>query len=166
MNDDLFNTDDFMNSSVEGVGSTTVTPIPAGTYMALIGNSDNAITLNAYDRKDGQPGKVRQLSVTFELLDEAGTIKAQIDGREPKHTQGYFLDITPDGKFDNGKGKNVGINKLRDALGQNSGGPWNPNMLRGAGPLQVQIVVEPDKKDASILRNRIKAVGAANAQMK
>jgi hypothetical protein len=43
-----------------------------------------------------------------------------------------WLDITPQGSLDMGRGKNVHLNRLREAFNQNRPGqPWNPMMLVG-----------------------------------
>jgi hypothetical protein len=166
---DVFSADDFLNMAVEGIGSLVVTPIPAGNYLALIGQDENSIRFSANDRTDGKPGKYYMLSVTFDLVDDQGTLRAAIDGRDPKHTESYFVDmidapgVRP--QLDMGKGKNVKLNRLREALGQNTGAPWQPSMLRGAGPVQLQLGVQPDKKDKSTPRNYIKAVGKPGAKL-
>lgn len=156
---DVFSPDDFLNMAVEGVGSTVITPIPAGTYMALIGNDENSVRFDRKERTDGKPGHINMLSVTFEIIDDNGSLKAQIDGRDPKHTQFFFVDLGPDGKLDMSAGKNVNLNRLRSALNQNTGAPWSPSMLRGAGPVAIQMVVQPDKRDRDTPRNHIKAFG-------
>ena len=147
----------FMQGTVEGVGSTTVTPIPAGEVLALIGQ-DNSVRPNTFQDKTTGETRVR-LDVTFDILDDSGAIRAAIDGRDPKITQGFFLDLVP-GTFqlDMGKGKNVQLNRLREAVGQNDGRAWSPPMLMGAGPVKLQIVVEPNKQTGE-LQNRIKSFG-------
>lgn len=169
MTSDVFSADDFLNMAVEGVGSLVVTPIPQGNYLALIGQDDNSIRFSASDRTDGKPGKYYMLSVTFDLVDDQGLIRAQIDGRDPKHTESYFVDMLEQPgqrpQLDMGKGKNVKLNRLREALGQNTGAPWQPSMLRGAGPVQIQIGIQPDKRDKTTARNYIKAVGKPGAKL-
>lgn len=159
---DPFDLEGFMNQEVEGIGSTTVTPIPAGKYFAMIGPEERDVRLASFTNKTtGEPGL--QLFVTFHLIDDSGSLKAKID-REPRITHSYFLDtiIGDSGRagLDMGKGKNVALNRLRAACGQNTGGRWAPPMLRGAGPVSIDIIVEPDKTDREVLRNRVKAVGA------
>jgi len=53
-------------------------------------------------------------------------------GREPKVRQSLMLDVRADGALEFGKGKNVGLGRVREALGQNSTGrPWSFPMLGG-----------------------------------
>ena len=154
----VFDPNEF-STPVEGVGSTSVTVIPAGEYLALIGSGENDVRPVPYTDQKTNQQKLR-LDITFDLVDDSGAIRAAIDGRDPRHTQGFFTDLIPGTwKLDMGKGKNVSINKLREAVGQNTGAAWVYTMLRGAGPLKLNIVVEPDKQDPSLMRNRIKTFG-------
>lgn len=162
----VFDPAEFMTQTTEGVGSTVVTPIPAGTYLAIIANRDDSVVAKAWS-KDGRSGG--QLMVCFDIIDDDGSLKAKIDGRDPRHTQSYFLDLTtnPNGRtiLDMGPGKNVHLNRLREAVDQNTGEAWNPMMLKGAGPIKIVLVVEPDKNDKEIPRNRLKALGKPNAKL-
>ena len=59
-----------------------------------------------------------------ELAKQLGREKLQV-------RQSVFLDMK-DGKLDMDKGKNIGLNRLREALGQNvEGKKWSPNDLKG-----------------------------------
>jgi hypothetical protein len=49
------------------------------------------------------------------------------------------------------------LGRLREALGQNKAGVLF-GAMKGAGPIRVSVIQEPDEKDASIIYNRIKAV--------
>lgn len=156
---DPFDEEAFANEMVEGVGSTTVTPIPAGDYFATIGDK---IKLSPFSRKDtGEPGAL--INVPFLIVDDSGAIKAAIDGRDPIHYESYFLDVTRNSQgkivLDMGKGKNTKLNRLREAVGQNTGAAWSYPMLCGAGPLKIKIGVGPDKNDKELMRNHLKAVG-------
>jgi hypothetical protein len=57
-------------------------------------------------------------------------------------------------------GKNVDLNRLRAAVGQNEKGkPWNIMMLKGAGPLKVTTGLRADKNSADVYYTDVKAVG-------
>ena len=155
----IFDPTSFMQDVVEGVGSTTLTPIPAGEYLALIGQGDKDVNPVPFQDKNTNEQRLR-LDITFELVDDSGAIRAAIDGRDPKLTQGFFIDLIPNTfRLDMSKGKNVQLNRLREAVGQNTGSGWSPPMLRGAGPLKISVIVEPDKQDREVLRNKIKSFG-------
>lgn len=151
-----FDMDQFMNSSSEGPGSTTITPVPVGEYFATI---DENVKAETYSRKDGSTGL--RLALTFNIIDNDGSIKAAMDGRDPKLTHSYFVDTTPQMTLDMSKGKNVQLNRLREALSQNGEGAWNVSMLRNAGPLKISVKHEPRRDDTSILDPRLKDVARA-----
>ena len=159
----VFDPTAFASMPVEGVGSTAVTPLPAGEYLALIGDKDTDVRPVPFqDQKTGE-SRLR-LDVAFNILDDSGALRAQIDGRDPRHIQGIFCDLIPGTwQLDMGKGKNVTLNKLREAVGQNTGAPWVYTMLRGAGPLKINVTMGPDKQDNSIMRNNIKSFGKPSA---
>src|SRR5262249_3688257 len=129
-------------------------------YIALIASDENAVKAVPFNDKATGEQRVR-LDVTFDIIDDGGMVKAAIDGREPRIIQGYFLDIAG-GMLDMSKGKNVQLNRLSEAVGQNPGVAWTPPMLRGAGPVKLNIVIEQDKQDKEVYRNRIKSIGKPN----
>ena len=62
----------------------------------------------------------KQVTVTdivYELDDQAARTATGLD--TPTVRQSVFLDLTPNGKLDMSKGKNIGLGKLREALGLN-----------------------------------------------
>ena len=138
-----FDLDKFMEQSAD-VGSTTFEPIPQGEYTAII---DDAVLRTAGD------GVV--LDVTFLLQDEA--VKARLGRDKLSVKSGFFLDTTPNGGFDMSKGKNIKLNKLREAVDQNKPG-WKVPMLKGAGPLKVLVSLRPDKNSDAIY-NDVKSFG-------
>lgn len=134
----VFDPEAFLDSSVEGEMDDHLTPVPPG------------------DR----PGQVKSVQKPKEITTDAGDIyylmeviwhitddeSKQATGRdEPTCRQTIFLDITPEGSLDLGKGKNVQLGALRTAVGQNKKGKkWSPQLLVGAMGL---CHVEPDRKD-------------------
>lgn len=113
-----FNTDAFLNTQVEGETSTEYTPIPEGEYNAVIEKVDA--------RTVGQNSSP--------VLDVVWRLDApnEEDAHEKSVRQTVWLDITSQGALDMGKGRNVQLGRLRDALGQNvAGQPWMPSMLLG-----------------------------------
>jgi hypothetical protein len=145
----VFDPEAFMNSNTgSDVGSTTIEPIPAGDYKAMI---DEVATPR-------QAGDRMVMDITFLLLSPE---TAQKLGREKLTVrQGYFLDLTGDMRLDMSKGKNVQLNRLRDALGQLTPN-WGPAKLRGAGPLTITVGLRPDKNDPSVVYNQVNTVGKA-----
>lgn len=79
---------------------------------------------------------------------------------EPTVYQTIWLDISGSGGLDTSKGKNVGLGKLRDALGQNrEGQPWSPGMLVGQVAL-IRVGHSIDKRDNVTVQAEVKAVAA------
>lgn len=120
-----FNADDLMNSSVNGAMETSFIPVPEGEYRANI--SKVAIR----QAKDSI-----LLDVTWEIDDDAVRSATGIDN--PQVRQSLFLDINESGSLDLGKGKNVGLGRLREAVGQNGPGAWAPGQLMGC-PAMVRV---------------------------
>lgn len=139
-----FDPDKFMEQTADA-GSTSFEPIPAGEYTALI---DDVVVRTAGD------GVVMDVSCLLQDPETAAKL-----GRDRLLVKtGIFLDLTPNGGMDMGKGKNVRLNKLRDAVGQNKPG-WKYPMLKGAGPLKVTVGLRPDKNSPDVIYNDIKAFG-------
>lgn len=135
----------FMNSTTTEVGSTIFEPIPSGEYSAII----EAVNppRNVGDR--------HVMDVFFLLL--APDIAAKLGRDKLVIKQGYFLDFSPNFGLDMSKGKNIALNKLRDALGQLKNN-WSPRDLIGAGPLKVQVGLRSDRINPDVIYNEIKAV--------
>lgn len=143
-----FNPEAFMNSSVEEANSTQLNAVPEGEYPGVI----NSVT----PRTTGT-GKAL-LSVGWKVDDE--NARKETGMAEPMVYQTVWLDLTESGGLDMGKGKNVGLGKLRDALGQNKAGqPWSPGMLVGQTAL-IRVAHSIDKRDGVSIQAEVKAVAA------
>jgi hypothetical protein len=143
-----FDADSFMNSSVSDANATQYTPVPEGEYQAAIASVTPRTT---------STGKAL-LSIGWKVDDEAARTATGM--AEPTVFQTIWLDITESGGLDMGKGKNVGLGKLRDALGQNKpGSPWSPGMLVGQVAL-VKVGHSIDKRDNVTIQAEVKAVAA------
>lgn len=118
----MFDPTKFMNLQVDQPMDTEYVPIPEGEWTASI--------------KDVKPRMAKEsaiLDVLWRIDDPSGQVKASTGLDENIVRQSIFLDVTPAGGFDLGKGKNVQLGKVRDAVGQNvPGQPWAPSNLKGA----------------------------------
>ena len=141
---------EFMNLSIQGASSTeTAIPDPAEYTGVIQEVAARTFTFRKGD-KAGQEGL--SLDVTWEL--EAPAFK-ETYGYHPKVRQSVLLDLTPTGGLDMGKGKNVTLGRLRDAVGQNSEGrPWAPTMLQG----QVAVVNVTHRLDGDKVYTDVKGV--------
>src|SRR5687768_8163557 len=115
----VFNPDTFMNTSTTDAMETSYTPVPEGEWTGVI-----------KEIKPRQAKDAAMLDVVWGVDDEQ--VIASTGMKSPIVRQTVFLDITESGGLDKGKGKNVQLGKLRDAVNQNQNGkPWQPGMLIG-----------------------------------
>lgn len=114
-----FNAEQFMQTEVEGQLETEFTPIPEAEYRAVI--------------KEVKPDTTPKGSPFLELIwiIDDQEVRDLIGMDEPTCRQTVWLDVNDNGSLAFGKNKNVGLGKLRDALGQNTGAPWSPTQLLG-----------------------------------
>lgn len=144
-----FDPDTFMSSSTTEQGSTSFTPIPNGDYTAVIEDVS----------KPRSAGDAVVMDVTFKIMNPPQAVLDAVGRTTLTVKRGYFLDLTPDNRLDMGKGKNVGLNQLREALGQNKAGVvWSPLLLRGAGPVKIQVSQRAAKGSDQVF-NDVKSVG-------
>lgn len=123
----MFDKNSFLGTQTDQAGSTEYTPIPETEegYPAVIEKIDA--------RQDMINNEVAtMIDVTWLLSDLDGSLELATGLKKNTVRQTFFVDLTPVGGLDMGKGKNVALNKLRDMFGQNvTGKPWAPNMLVG-----------------------------------
>jgi hypothetical protein len=123
----------FLDATLPGANSTKFEVIPAGTYRAFISDLEFK---NGTVQKEGENyGKPwYSLSIKWQLEDEG--LKAQLGRPTITAYQSLMLDVTSEG-LDMGKGKNVRLGKLREAIGLNSG-PVQFSAFKGR-PATVQV---------------------------
>lgn len=132
MADLVFNPELFLNTTVTEANSTELLPVPEGDYIA-VSDPVTAESFNSYDITKGERAgqKGHSVVVNWRINDEGGALKEML-GRAPTARHNIMLDIKPDGGLEFGKGRNVEIGRLREALGQNGNGqPWSFSMLGG-----------------------------------
>jgi hypothetical protein len=143
-----FDAEAFMNSSTTDANSTAYTPVPEGEFQASVASVTPRVT---------GTGKAL-LNLGWKVDDE--TVRNETGMAEPMVYQTIWLDVTESGGLDTGKGKNVGLGKLRDALGQNKPGqPWSPGMMVGQVAI-VRVGHSIDKRDNVTIQAEVKAVAA------
>jgi len=141
-----FNPDSFLSTEVTEANATTYTPVPEGEHPASV--------------KSVKPRVLTDGRAVFDVTwtvdsDEAREATGMA---EPSVRQTIWLDVTESGGLDFGKGKNVGLGRLREALGQNSAGkPWAPGMLVGGAAI-VKVGHSIDKRDGVTINAEVKAV--------
>ena len=141
-----FNPDTFLNTEVSSANATAYVPVAEGEFTGSIKKIAPRV-LN-----DGRA----VLDVTWAVDDE--TTRQETGMAEPTVRQTIWLDLNESGSLDFGKGRNVGLGRLRDALGQNvSGKPWAPGMLVG-GVAKIKVAHSIDKRDNVTINAEVKAV--------
>lgn len=111
-----------LNTQVSGEMATEFEPVPEGEWPAVISKVDGRLVGKDSDRP--------VLDVTWKV--QSPEVAAQLGIEEPQVRQTIFLDISPSGGLDLGKGKNVQLGRLRAAVGQNGPGAWAPGLLVGS----------------------------------
>lgn len=133
MTDPVFNPEMFLNIQTNEANSTELLQVPEGEYLA-VSKGIGPDSFKSFPIRQGERAgqNFYRLDVVWEINDEGGALKEKI-GRDPKVTQGIPLEIKSDGSgFEMGKGKNVQLGQLREALGQNKNGqPWSMASLGG-----------------------------------
>ena len=141
-----FDSEKFLNQSVNAPMSTVTIPCPEGEYKAFVDDGEKAIAF----REGGTDRNGNELSpqcvVMFAIMGD------QIPNMQLKRDKvlvamNCWLDVSADGSsLDLSEGKNVSLGRLRKALDQNDGA-WNPNMMKGKGPVMIKVTQRSDKNE-------------------
>jgi hypothetical protein len=149
MDNKTFDPTAFLTQTVDApVGDTTIQQCPEGEFRAMIDDFDG----NAFRQTEGKEGSA-SAGKTFTIFQplfviQDAAVQAELEREKVSVPhKGIFLDFAPDGSLDFGKGKNVDLNRLREAVNQNVEGSWGFAMLKGAGPVMVQVRHVPDRQD-------------------
>lgn len=110
-----FDPQSFLDTAVSGVNDTKIIPVPVGEYMGVI----DKVTPRQWQSKDGSTTGIA-LDVLW--LVEDSSVKEYLGRDTVVCKQGIMLDLTAEGGLDMSKGKNVGLGRLREAVGKNNSG--------------------------------------------
>lgn len=149
----MFDPDSFLHMQVAEANDTKRVPVPVGEYMAVV----EEVKVRPWQSKKDATQAGLALDVTWAIDDQ--TVR-EVTGRD-KITlrQGIMLDLTEAGGLDMGKGKNIGLGRLRTALGLNTPGqPFAFTMLTG----QVGKVNVTHRIDGEDIYDEVKSVASAN----
>ena len=119
-----FDAQSFLDAAVSGTNDTKLIPVPQGEYQAFI----DSVEPRPWQSKDGSQSGIA-LDVFWSIEDQ--DVKDYIGRDSVKVKQGIMLDLTPEGKLDMSKGKNIGLGRLREAVGKNDSSAFSFNMLPG-----------------------------------
>lgn len=107
----MFDPEIFLQSSIQGANDTKTIPVPIGEYTAVI----EKITPRQWQSKDGsQTG----IALDVQWLIDDQSVKEALGRDSVTCKQGIMLD-TNNGALDMSKGKNIGLGRLREAVGLN-----------------------------------------------
>jgi hypothetical protein len=123
-----FDPDEIMNLQTEGEMETRMPPIPEGEFSAYIKEVD---VRTGTSSKTGNPYAI--LDVSWAITDES--VASEVGISEPVARQSIFLDFNDNGGLAMGPGKNLGLGRLREAVGQNGPGAWSMGQLEGASAI-------------------------------
>lgn len=126
----MFTPEQFLDMQVTESNDTKVVPVPVGEYLAVVKEVKSRVWTSKKDPS--------QSGVTLDLvwtIDDQN-VKALLGREEVNVKQGIMLDLTDKGAdqggLDMGKGRNVGLGRVREATGLNiAGQPFSATMLTG-----------------------------------
>ena len=122
----MFNPDQFLDMQIEGQNDTKVVPVPAGEYTAMI----EEVKVRQWQGKADPSKSGLTLDVQWSIDD--ASVKELLGRDKVTVKQGIMLDLTDAGGLDMGKGRNIGLGRLREALDLNQPGrPFSFTMLTG-----------------------------------
>jgi hypothetical protein len=147
----VFNPVTFLDQQVTGQNDTKLIPIPVGEFTGIA----EKIEVRPWQSKDGQKSGL-SLDVTWTIDDQA--VKAITQRDKNTVRQSVMLDVTESGGLDMGKGKNVGLGRLREAIGMNvAGQPFSFRMIEGK-VAKLTIGHRPSDKDPADVFADVKGI--------
>lgn len=121
-----FDPNSFLEMSTADANSTVSTPVPVGEFIAFI----EKVEARSWQGKNDPSKAGIALDLIWNIDDQ--NVKTMLERDKVTVKQGIMLDITESGGLDMGKGKNVGLGRLREATGLNTPGqPFSFKMLEG-----------------------------------
>ena len=126
MSNGMFSPEQFLDMQTTEANDTKLVPVPVGEYVAVI----DEVKARSWKKKDDPSIGGLALDIVWSIDDEG--VKTLLGRDKVTVKQGIMLDLTETGGLDMGKGKNVNLGKLREAVGLNvPGQPFAASMLDG-----------------------------------
>lgn len=160
MNASTFDPEAFENMVLDSANETKMTPVPEGEFRGFISN----VRVKSITPKSGaNEGKTMPiLEVTYQLEDDTGELAKELNRDVVNVRQDIWLDVNDQGGLAFGPNLNVGLGRLREAVGMNKPGkPFTFKQLEGAGPVLVT-VTQDVRSDTGDVYNRVPRVAAAS----
>lgn len=149
-----FDPNDFMQQTIDTPAEGLQTDFklcPEGEYRAMIDSFDGtAFEYFEFTYKRGpnagMPGSMTKFNCPFKISDEPRLL-AELGKDNTTVRKPITLDFEPGSqKLDFGVNRNLELNRVRAAVGQDQPGPWNFPRLAGAGPVMVRVVHRTGKR--------------------
>lgn len=121
-----FDPQQFLDMQVTEQNDTKIIPIPVGEWPAQVDD----VKVRPWQAKNDSSKAGLALDVTWNIQDPG--VLGIVQREKATVKQGLMLDLTEQGGLDMGKGKNVSLGRLREAVGLNTPGkPFAFSMLMG-----------------------------------
>lgn len=147
-----FDPSTFLNTTFDEALDTKVVPVPVGEYIALAEKVD----VKEWSKADGSSSGLK-LEILWDVQDES--VKELLGRDTIRVVQQQMLDLTDTGQLDFSKGKNVGLGRIREALGLNTAGEgFSFAMIQGR-LAKVKVSHRPYNDE---LFAEVKAIASAN----
>ena len=112
-----FNPEQFLDATITEANSTQMLPVPEGDYTGIVLEDPKFREIQG--KKD--PSKTyRMMDLVWTLEDPA--LAEKLGRNQVNVRQSVMLDFTDNGSLDMGKGRNIALGRLREALGLNNPG--------------------------------------------
>ncbi len=142
MNDSTFDPESFLDATLPGANSTKREIVPMGVYKASIGKLEvKGGNITKEGDNYGKPWR----ALNIQWLIEGQPINSVMEQTKVVVYDSVFLDLDDDGQLSMGKGKNVKLGKLREAIGLNNG-PAQFRAFEGR-PATINVIHEPYKDE-------------------
>lgn len=146
-----FDPSTFLNQTFDEALDTKIVPCPVGEYLGLA----EKVEVKPWAARDGSSSGLK-VTILWDIQDENVKLLTNRDPTRVKQDQ--MLDLTETGELDFSKGKNVGLGRIREALGLNTPGePFSFAMIQGR-LAKVKVTHRPVGED---LFDEIKAIAKA-----
>ena len=122
----MFSPEQFLDMQVTESNDTKTIPVPVGEYTAVA----EEVKCRQWQSKKDPSMSGLTLDIKWSIDDPA--VKELLGRDKVTVNQGIMLDLTDSGGLDMGKGRNIGLGRLREALGLNAPGqPFSFMMVSG-----------------------------------
>lgn len=111
-----FDPNQFLDMQVTDSNDTKVVPVPVGEYVAVAED----VKVRSWSKRDDPSVAGLALDIVWVIDDQQ--VKEFLGRDKVTVKQGVMLDLKDDGGLDMGKGKNVGLGRLREAVDLNKPG--------------------------------------------